>query len=458
MELSNFLKDNSSGKIAEDIVLIKDKLKNVGIKLVYEAVPVPHQNDGEKGEIVQSGKEEDETSSETPLNTLDPNRPRKMILSPIKWKLDYKSPLVQKYCGAVVEQETWKILSIPPGEISAQFKNKQIEKDIHKYTIYEANDGTIITIYYHIDKWCISSKKGYDVSNIKWRGDKTYKQILDEVLTNCNYSLDNLDKTKCYTLGFKHPDFHPFLQPPKSNKVLQPIPKIRYHKADRSFFSKNPIYQLWVVQIRNMETLELEDETSLGLPTQKKVDVSNIPNGKVLQHLCNKARDSIQNFQKTKKPLYGYILRSNNPGEYSDLFIESSLMEKIRQMMYNVNKRQKYNSIQYMVFRAFIYYNSNNMFLKLFPQYQNEFNHLEILINDVINKVYAYFNKKLNRKLGNGSFDLLCNMIIGELEKNQQFSFNNQNGHTLIRDFILNRNLTEQIFNYIEKLMQTSFD
>lgn len=84
-------------------------------------------------------------------------------------------------------------------------------------TIYKLNDGTIVSLYYK-NGWHIATINGYDVSSFYWFGNKTYSELLFELISKYKLEVnitDNvldfptLNKEYCYTIGFTHKDFHP---------------------------------------------------------------------------------------------------------------------------------------------------------------------------------------------------------------------------------------------------------
>jgi|TARA_B110000971_G_C20035944_1_gene514149 hypothetical protein len=58
-------------------------------------------------------------------------------------------------------------------------------------------DGILFNVYYHANKWCISTKFCVDADESKFKNNRTYRQLFDEVMPDCTQHLD-----KSYTYSF----------------------------------------------------------------------------------------------------------------------------------------------------------------------------------------------------------------------------------------------------------------
>ena len=118
--------------------------------------------------------------------------------------------------------------------------NNNINNDL--YDVYRINDGTVINLYWWepTNSWVISTTRGYDLTDEKW-ADLTYIEIIKDILNKTDNSIDDLykllDKTHCYTFGFKHPSMHPF-----------------YEGLNK------PIYTIWFIQSINLNTFKISTQ------------------------------------------------------------------------------------------------------------------------------------------------------------------------------------------------------
>ena len=91
------------------------------------------------------------------------------------------------------------------------------------YNVIQVIDGTVMTIYSwtHPKKllvWCLASANGYDVLG----GDETYAEMLFELLAKSPTFLATT-RGQCYTIGFRHPNFHPMAADPPGVWNIQSV-------------------------------------------------------------------------------------------------------------------------------------------------------------------------------------------------------------------------------------------
>ena len=115
------------------------------------------------------------------LTTYDDNR---MCLHSSKKKRITGYTNMQRECnGLVIDSNTLLPLAIPIPNFISNINTKLINSyiNLNLYTVYPIRDGTIINLYYYDDKWCISSSRGYDVTNLK-NNKLSYIELLNDVL------------------------------------------------------------------------------------------------------------------------------------------------------------------------------------------------------------------------------------------------------------------------------------
>lgn len=274
-ELVSLLKENKDKTIQEIVYLIKSIDRSINIR---------YHSDKDTG------------------NT-------RLLLSAMR-HMSYPTELNSHCNGVIIQYPSMKVLASPEKTIYYNYDQKELESNFDQYDIYKVIDGTICTLYYFDDKWCIATGKGMDVSNYNARTlKKTYGEILDECLVNYpDFSYDKLDKEKSYTIGFNHPDLH-YL----SNK------------------------KVWVVKICNIDDLTCCDCDNIGLDIQEKcidnMEVINLNNMlSILRYVDKQAKINVD----INDVHYGYIFRSKNNGK--DYVVESNLLREIRMNYYNLPK------------------------------------------------------------------------------------------------------------------------
>lgn len=314
--------------------------------------------------------------------------------------------------GLVLDMNTWKELAVPPSSLSCFINKGNANKGLSegKYTIYKAQDGTMVTLYYYNNEWVISTSNNFAMNNMKWNGGKTYQQLIEDCLINfkeqnktvnkdihnekkvvdekqttdekkndeksneknTNNKNDNdekkdsnewtnftnkLNKEHSYTFGFKHPDMHPF------------------------FEGKDPIYNIWFIQ-----AIKLEDLTNAALPfdlpTQTKVEGIND-----IGLLFHYAKYALDKYLEKKEVNYGYILRSSD-SKYKSLFVESTLMKTIRKLQYDnplitTCHENKYDKQHFLALNAYMDQESFSLYRVIFSQYSSIYNTLDKYFNQI---------------------------------------------------------------------------
>ena len=304
---------------------------------------------------------------------------KKMIFSTLHTHKNQLANIYAQECnGLILELGTWKPLMVPPRSLRFNIVTEASNGFLHQglYHIYKAQDGTCFNLYYYEDKWIISTAKGYEMNEIKWDG-KTYQELISECLAKLPNMLtwetftNTLDKTRCYSLGFKPPNFHHFFEG-----------------------TNQPVYKLWFIQSVNLNT---ESDTYLWASDKSPIDQISCqeyytaPVGN-LKELYRIATDSLDTFISTGSVCYGFILRSVNfetTGFHSDLFIESSLMRTIRKFWYENSVVDLCHSLSWskeiaITLNAYLDSSSYETFMYLFPQYQDKFISYSSVIRQIV--------------------------------------------------------------------------
>lgn len=420
-----------------------------GIKLRYEI-------------IHQESKNVETTEKKKPFEYLDSVDVKRVILTSDRLKGDFKNLLTQQCNGVVLEYPTWNVLSVPPMMFNPKFNVKFISKNLNQYTFYKAVDGTVVTLYYYNNNWCMSSSNGYEINKFQWMGDKTYEQALRDVLNKYpDFSFDKLDKRRCYTIGFRHSDFHPLLSDPASAWFIQST------EIDNSS--------------EHNFALSTSDDI-IGLPLQTKVVIETQDQFYNALTQCNNALNNYMNSVRRNdgKDIsalsinYGLVIRGNftTLGASANIFIESELMKKIRQLMYNLPKDHGRNQInhsnrmEYTILRAYLNYTSARyMFINLFPQFAPQYEKYSNIISKIVNRItQSYRNKTvrdaissrangLDKTKKNNSqsvcIDKLAAAFIDHLSKNERINVFDPQSKNIIHDYIVDPKYVNIYFDII---------
>ena len=314
--------------------------------------------------------------------------------------------------GLILSTADWTPLVIPPRTLRYNFNhdicNKWLQKGI--YHIYDAEDGTCFNMYYYNNQWFISTTNGIDVGNKKWEDvhstlvntdTLTYKEVISECLSKNNMSWDDLvsklNKSHCYSFGFKHPAMHPFYEG-----------------------KSTPIYKFWFIQsvcldkssptyLWSYDTPNIPHGTDHLIKNMKHQELSKVDIVSDIKELIGFAEKELYRYindlekkDNTTPVRYGFILRSVNfelTGNHSDIYIESSLLREIRKFWYNNHtvsqcKSNKWNKTNTTILLAFLDNRSNENFTLLFPQYVDVFHSYGNITNSIIRYVCGLLYKE----------------------------------------------------------------
>jgi hypothetical protein len=282
----------------------------------------------------------------------------------------------QECNGLILERKSWKPLVVPPRSLRYNINTELSNKFLHQglYHIYEVQDGTCFNMYHYNGCWVISTTRGHTMNDVKWNGDKSYQSIVTECLEKLGLTWETftqqLDTTRCYSFGFRHP-------------VMQ---KFREGSSD-------DIYRIWFIQsvctaVDNSQYLWSSDACPIAIIPNQEVYNTSVGN---FRELYKRAAGSLQDFVDKKEVCYGFILRSVNVEQteaHSDLYIESSLMRTIRKTWYENNlidmcHSNKWDKETAIVLHAYLDSKNYEIFQLLFPQYQDRLNEFHSMLDEI---------------------------------------------------------------------------
>lgn len=114
---------------------------------------------------------------------------------------DYEKYPWIKYCrGVIIDTNKNKIVNLPPSN-SIHINNINEITINDDFLIENLIDGTMINLFFHDDKWILSTRSNIGCNN-KWGNNKSFLNLFNE----CNHNLDyeELDKEHCYTFVLQH--------------------------------------------------------------------------------------------------------------------------------------------------------------------------------------------------------------------------------------------------------------
>ena len=337
--------------------------------------------------------------------------------------------------GLVFDTVNMKPLVIPTltyrSNVDANIVNANLVNNLYDVLLIE--DGTVINLYWWspTNTWCISTARSFDLTDKNW-GSLTYKEIIQKILGYDEQKFyDSLDKSLSYTFGIKTEDMHPF----------------REGKND-------PINKIWFIQSANLETHEISFEfpNNLNIPEQTTINM----NLHDIKMLYNDLNQSLNDFihEPSVHPLYGYMLRSKDPsktGSHSNIVLESSLLQKIRQLYYHSSlsihaQEMKYEKDIYITIYSYLDTNRHILFRKLFPHYIDSFNKLDTITSSLVKNIIVYAKIKKNHATSN-KMALYVKLIYEMLNSQYQLNSNDRNLAKIITTFVLTHQWIDMYYN-----------
>jgi hypothetical protein len=381
MNIIRYLKDNKYEGMTDHVEISSDFYKK-GITVSYETM---HDENGEP-------------RAKRRYIFTNPRRNRKLAVDNICIEAN----------GLILEAPDWKPLVVstymPKTNVDKQIANSYLKDK--KYDIFEIEDGTIINLYYYdlSDTWVISSARGIEVNDCIFN-NLTYTEILNECLVKMGMDpqefYDNLDKTINYTIGFKHPDMHPF-----------------------QAGTRTMIYKLWFVQ---MTVINEEEQTIMVVkqsPWEKIPNHTRINfNAYSLGALFSKLKTAYDNFANDNTVNYGYLLVAKDMEDFADnesysvILLESSLMNIIRNLWYD------FSYTKFLKNKNF--HRINTILLNSFPQYKSELDNLSAIETKLVNNILSTLMSEEPAKEVDTIVDVFCTQVknvltVGSHERPKQ--------------------------------------
>ena len=267
----------------------------------------------------------------------------------------------------------YKVLSVPSAPPMSQYRKNDIERNFRGSSIIKAEDGTTVTLYYYerLSKWVISTYRGFDVNSYELVGSRTYEDVVREVMDRYPmFSFDNLDKSMCYTIGFNHPDIHPFIPKAEPNNV-----------SPRAWF----IRAVNTEKFGNGGNDYIDYGLDIGIPLQQYVKFST------MREMYNTANKAYSSYVEDGIANYGYIVRIG----YRSYLVESTLLSEIRKLFYSnrfADISARYNKKNYAIISGVLSREKYDTMVVLFPQYEAIYNVMDTvttaLISGVMKLVY----------------------------------------------------------------------
>tara|TARA_Y100000389_G_scaffold120659_2_gene118008 strand:+ start:1940 stop:3010 length:1071 start_codon:yes stop_codon:yes gene_type:complete len=253
--------------------------------------------------------------------------------------------------GAVIDINTNRVICLPPIkslDISTESENQ--DGAIYQSLI----DGTMINLFYHGDKWIISTRSEIGGYN-KWTNKKSFRQMFDEC---CELDCDSLDKDMSYSFVMKHIE----------NRNVSPVNNNELILVEVYNFSED-----------NVKKLEREEYPELNC---------------IIHDIYTDREELMKLFQGPVIPYYikGYTVKYDNL-RYKWI---NPYFEEVRNLKINMNN----HLLNYIELRR----NGNlKKYLRYYPEHNHLFNNYKEKLHDLSNDLFTtyknvFVHKSIDKK------------------------------------------------------------
>ena len=253
--------------------------------------------------------------------------------------------------GAVIDINTNRVICLPPIkslDISTESENQ--DGAIYQSLI----DGTMINLFYHGDKWIISTRSEIGGYN-KWTNKKSFRQMFDEC---CELDCDSLDKDMSYSFVMKHIE----------NRNVSPVNNNELILVEVYNFSED-----------NVKKLEREEYPELNC---------------IIHDIYTDREELMTLFQGPVIPYYikGYTVKYDNL-RYKWI---NPYFEEVRNLKINMNN----HLLNYIELRR----NGNlKKYLRYYPEHNHLFNNYKEKLHDLSNDLFTtyknvFVHKSIDKK------------------------------------------------------------
>ena len=377
-------------------------------------------------------------------------------------------PLYYECNGLVIDARTWRALAIPPnafsGRPSARFVDGLLAEGF--YDIIRVDDGTVVTLYCwehptNGPTWALASSNGYDVSSLCWIGPLTYAAVFHDIIqrlypefmvstgmtleaqaegvTRLNFT--KLDRTRCYTVGFRHHNFHPMKTDPERMWQIQ--------STDLSGITPNIIFSGNGRGLPVIPDQHVYADDFLGAPTTlERLRSAGSP--AFAQAVAYAAATELPRPRELPTELnYGYILRPRSLAHtrgHLDFLIETPLLEKIREIVYERAPRSirdklvATDRLEYNALRAFLTASQRGSFLALYPDWAARFQAYEEFVNNVIHRIVnAIRHRAVDREVTfNSPTGQVAHALLGHICRYEKLTAFHKHVESIVRDYVVN--------------------
>ncbi len=271
-------------------------------------------------------------------------------------ELKYSSEdYIRQSRGIIIDFNNKKIVcSSIPGGCSLDHFRESVD-NFDDIVIEKCLDGTLINLYYYNDRWNVSTKFNINADESKFRSNKSYRELLDEIINIDNLGLDS---SYTYSLLLRHTESRN-VTPIRRNRVIH-------------------------VETTNNTTGE-KIKVDIGLKTPGIIKFRHIVN----KYNFTSYEDILDNLKQKTWKCPGYIIYSQDRKYHVRLENPNYVIVE------NMVKNQ--NNTEYIVLDHLLNGNIHTL-LGYYPEWNEIALYVNNVLNDYIDKVYQiYVENKIKK-------------------------------------------------------------
>lgn len=294
----------------------------------------------------------------------------KIISYPYDKKPLYESnsDFYKLFLRGVVIDKTNKVVCLPPVK-SFELTDISTENQDNDIVYETLLDGTMINLFYHNDKWLISTRSEIGGYN-KWNNQKSFREMFDEC---CDLDENLLDKTMSYSFVMRH----------KENRNVTPIHDNVLILVEAYRFSEDTIMRVDVSQYKHFDC-EVVDQYST------KDEFMKFYEGPVIPYYIK-----------------GYTIKC---GSFRYKWL-NPYFEEVRNLKINMNN----HLMNYIELRR----NGNlKKYLRYFPEHIHLFNDYKSKIHQLSNELFnIYKNVFIHKSMTKNDIAYHMNPLVYDIHK-----------------------------------------
>ena len=196
---------------------------------------------------------------------------------------NFNSVIVRECNGIILEKNTFKIVCY---SFNKCLEDDSLDPslDINNLYIENANEGTLVRLFYYKNTWLVSTKKCINAAKSKWLSNKNFLELFQDCIQGLNFE-SNLKTDNCYSFMLYHPE---------NRMVVNYLAPTLEHISTRDLISMK----------------EIDEYIGICKQTRQKIDIVNFNDLKSMNILDKEGFiliDTSFNRQKVKTNIYKHM-------------------------------------------------------------------------------------------------------------------------------------------------------